>query len=91
MALQTYYPEMGQTPKAADITATSCWGGKHYRIKSKNPILVTRGIEFIKTFKPEDLTEAAQHKVGWHEYKLTNKAFEKLCEVTNINYEMLLD
>lgn len=91
MALCAYHPEMGEKKPEVEIEASLSYYGKHYFVKSKNEIPVKQGIEFLNVLKASELTPEGQKKVGWFEYKMTCKAFEKLCAKSNVGYEMLLD
>lgn len=76
--MHCYYSEMGETkPANTQIEASLGHYGKHYYIKT--PLtLKGRGIAHLHTLTAEELTPAAQHKAGWHEYKVTLAAMEKL-------------
>jgi DNA (cytosine-5)-methyltransferase 1 len=88
--LFTYHPEMGDAKPEAQIEASLSHYGRRYFLCT--PLeLKGRGIEKIGTLKSGDLTPTAQHKVGWHDYKVTEKAFEKICQQYSVSYEMLLD
>ena len=88
--LVCYWPEMGEAKPKADIEASLGHDGKHYYLKSKVE-LSGQGVCFIKTLKTTDLIPAARHKAGWHEYKVTARAFEKICRKHRVSNEMLLD
>ncbi len=90
--LHTYHPEMNQQPNSnATIRANLSHYGRHYFVSSKNPIAIKQGVEFLKTLESSELNELGQYRVGWHEYKMTIKAFDKLCKMEDVNLEMLLD
>lgn len=86
-----YTPEMGETrPADAAIDAQLAHYGKHYFLKT--PLTLSgRGVEFLGQIKASDLVPAAQHKAGWNEYKVTIKAFERICEQHKVACEHLLD
>ena len=84
-----YYPEMGEQRPDALIDAHLGHYGKHYYITSQVE-LKGRGVRYRKTLTASDLTPHAQHKVGWHEYCVTERAFEKICRQYRVAYEMLL-
>lgn len=88
--LACYYPEMGEPKPAAQIEATLYHYGKHYYLKSEVR-LTGRGVEYRGTLEAKDLVPAAQDKVGWHEYKVTLRAFEAICREHRVSHEMLLD
>lgn len=93
MALQSYYPELNQAaPESAKtLRASMAHYGKHYFVYSKDELPGGRGVEFLGRTKAENLTPQAQYRVGWYEYKMTLKAFDKLCVQRNVSYETLLD
>ncbi len=80
---------MGEAKPAAKIEATLGHYGKHYYLKSET-YLQGRGITFIKRYESSDLTPQAQHRVGWFEYKVTERAFETLCRKYPVVTESLL-
>lgn len=91
--LDVFHPEMGEK-RAADavIDASLSHYGKHYFIKTAPHIMLKgRGIKHLNTLTAEQLTPQAQHKVGWHEYKVTIAAFEALCAAHKVSVEQLLD
>lgn len=84
----SYYPEVGEKKPAAQIEAQLCHYGKHYYIKT--PLVLNgRGIVHTGTLTPEQLTPAAQDKVGWHTYKVTEAAFDVLCQKYAVTTESL--
>ena len=87
--LKGYHPEMGEAKPAAQIEAQLSHYGNHYFLKSAIE-LTGRGVTFLKTLVAGDLTPQAQGKVGWHEYKVTARAFKAICEKHAVAYEMLL-
>lgn len=90
MALQVYTPELGQEKPEAQIEAQLSHYGKHYFIKT--PLdLKGQGITFLGELTSEQLVPQAQHKIGWKEYKVTTRAFRKLCEKYAVSKEQLLD
>lgn len=48
-----------------------------------------RGITFLKSYVPTELTEKGQYKTGWNSYKVTDKALAHL--PFNFALEALLD
>ena len=84
-----YTPEMGgQKPDCPMEASRGCYG-KHWFIDP--PLeLKGRGIEFIKKYQEKDFC-SKDHRVGWNEYRVTNRAFEKLKEKYSISQECLLD
>lgn len=96
-----YHPEMGESiPETITTHASLAHYGKHYFVKSLLGPDKIRGVGVVYmgklTVEPDLLKmEKAIHKdskfVGYHEYKLTLKAFEKLEKTVEIGYAMLLD
>ena len=91
MAFIAYTPELGQKRPIVDIEARLSHYGRHYFIKSKNPINIKQGVKFLGKLNSSSLVPTAQRKVGWYEYQMTEKAFSKLCKKTNVGCEMPLD
>lgn len=85
----SYYPEMNEPKPAAEIEARLSHYGKHWFL-STPLVLKGRGIVHRGTLKASDLTPAGQRRVGWHEYKVTEAAFEKLATKYRIVSESLL-
>lgn len=90
MSFTSYTPEMGEKkPEGTQIEASLSHYGTHWFIKT--PLqLKGRGIEYRDTLTASDLTPIAQDKVGWHRYKVTQRAFDKLCEQYAVASESLL-
>jgi len=96
-----YTPEMGEKVDPSITThATLAHYGKHYFVKSilGPDVIKGKGVEYMGRLavNPDLLKmEKAVHKdspyVGYYEYKLTLRAFEKLKETVEIGYAMLLD
>ena len=87
--LDTFCPEMGEV-RAADavIDASHSFGGG-WAIKT--PLTFAgRGVKFLGALKASRLTEAAQHKAGWNEYRVTEKAFKTICESHKVSTEQPL-
>jgi hypothetical protein len=92
MALLSYHPEMHEPKPVALIEASLSHYGKHYFLDT--PLeLKGRGVEFLGVYKASDLcpVPAAQRKVGWRQYKVTLKAFDRIKDEQDVSYEMLLD
>lgn len=92
MSLRMYHPEMGETKPDAQIEASMSHYGKHYFLRT--PLaLGGRGVEYDMTYTAADLipVPAAQRLIGWHRYKVTIKAFERICAQYAVSYEILLD
>lgn len=89
MAVISYWPEMGQKKPVADGDVRHSYSG-HYRITS--PLMFKgRGIKHLGTLRADHLTEQAQHKAGWNEYTVTERALDKLAERFTFAREALLD
>lgn len=85
-----YYSEMGEKrPAAATIDATLSHTGKHWFLKTALT-LKGRGVSLLRTLQAKDLVPQAQHKVGWHEYKVTDAAFEAIKTEHCVACEFLL-
>ena len=86
-----YAPEMGQQkPKGCQIEAHRAYYGSHIFIDT--PLeLKGRGIRFLKTYKPGDLTSSGQYKSGWNAYMVTNRAYDLLKTRYAISWESCLD
>jgi hypothetical protein len=87
----SYTPEMGQKrPDDAEIDAQLSHYGKHYFLDT--PLTLSgRGVLYLCTYSPEQLTGPGQRKAGWHHYKVTIAAYERICEQYTVAYESLLD
>lgn len=84
-----YTPEMGDQKPDCQIEASRGYYGKHWFIDT--PLeLKGRGIELIKKYQEKDFC-SKDHRVGWNEYRVTNRAFEKLKEKYSISQECLFD
>lgn len=93
MAVKMYYPELGEAKPEAQIEASMAHDGRHYFLTTPLTINPGRGIEFVKTYKSTDLCKspAAQRKVGWNEYFVTLKAYERIKAAYAVSCEVLLD
>ena len=86
----TYYPEMGETKPECQIEASRAYYGKHWFLDT--PLeLKGRGITLLRTYTSKELTPAGQYKVGWHEYQVTERAFDKIKAQYSVSIESLLD
>lgn len=86
-----YTPEMGQQkPEGCQMEAHRAYYGGHIFIDT--PLeLKGRGIQFLKTYKPGDLTSSGQYKSGWSTYMVTNRAYDLLKTRYAISWESCLD
>ncbi|MGO4945856.1 hypothetical protein ACTQ50_05555 [Blautia sp. Sow4_E7] len=86
----SYYPEMGEQKPDCQMEAILSYYGKHYFVDT--PIqLKGRGITLVKQYTEKDFCNAGDHRVGWFEYQVTTRAFEKLKEQYSISMERCLD
>ena len=86
----SYTPEMGQQKPECQMEASLAYYGKHYFVDT--PIeLKGRGIMLLRQYEEKDFCTPGDHKVGWYEYCVTKKAFEKLKAEYSISMERLLD
>lgn len=76
-------------PEQAQIDAQLSHYGKHWFLRTpltlKGRGIVHQGVETESSLIPQ-----AQHKAGWNKYKVTEKAFEAICEKHNVATESLL-
>jgi len=88
--IRSYLPELGE-PKPANTVGDVRYGGPgHYTLKT--PLeLKGRGIKNVATLKPDDLTDAAQGKAGWHQYWVSELAMATLEKQYDFAREALLD
>lgn len=88
--LYCYTPEMGEQKPKCQIEAERSYYGRHYHIIT--PLqLKGRGITFDRVLESKNLSKSAQYRLGWREYTVTERAFEKLQEQYTISQELLLD
>lgn len=87
----TYTPEMGQQkPEGCQMEARRAYYGNHVFIDTTLE-LKGRGIQFLKTYSPNDLTRSGQYKSGWNSYQVTNRAYDLLKSQYAIAWESCLD
>ncbi len=84
-----YHPEMGETKPEAQIEAHLGHYGNHWFLTSQVE-LKGRGITLRHILTAGELTEQAQHKVGYFEYRVTEAAFNRICKQHRVSGEMLL-
>lgn len=85
--LKTYHPEMKEQKPVAQIEASLSHYGNHWFLRT--PLqLKGRGITFRGTITAEQVR--SERLVGWHEYKVTEAAFERICEQYDVVSECLL-
>lgn len=87
--LQTYYPEMGEKKPAAQIEAALGHYGKHYYLWT--PLaLKGRGIVYLETDTEHNHPTPGHYRIGWHRYKVTIRAYERLCHDFSVTAAILL-
>lgn len=85
-----YTPEMGQQKPDCQMEASRGYYGKHWYIDT--PLsLKGRGITFLKKYTDNDFYMPGNYRVGWNEYRVTDRAFDKLKEQYTISQRVLLD
>lgn len=89
MSLQSYCPEMKETKPEAQIEASLAHYGNHWFLRT-TLTLKGRGITDRGPIKASELTEKGQRLAGWNQYKVTERAFETLCEKYTVVTESLL-
>ena len=80
MALQTYYPELGESKPVVDISATLSHYGRHYFLRTRLE-LSGRGV------KLEDVNA----ETGVRRYKVTTNAFDAIKAKHAVGMQILLD
>lgn len=89
MAHLMYHPEMGEKRPQGQIEANLGYYGEHYFLRT--PLaLKGQGIKFLETETKDSLGPCSQHKAGWHRYKVTLQAFDRLCQQYDVVSELLL-
>ena len=87
--LKSYYPEMREPKPAAEIEARMSHDGRHWYLDTPL-VLKGRGIKHLGTLTADQLTREGQRKVGWHEYRVSEAAFQRLAERHDISTACLL-
>ena len=88
-----YHPEMGgKCPEHVTTHATLAHYGKHYFLRSTlgPDVIRGRGVEYDGVSTAEQLVPGSKF-VGYHNYKVTIRAYEQLKKRTAIGLEILLD
>lgn len=88
--LTSYTPEMNEKrPETAQIDANLSHYGQHWFLRTpltlKGRGIVHQGVETAETLVPQ-----AHHKAGWNKYKVTEKAFDAICERYHVATESML-
>ena len=86
--LQTYHPELGEVKPAATIEARLAHNGRHYFIYSKSA-LTGRGVTLLGIVQPGEMMNSRRD--GWHHYKVTMAAFDRISAAADVAMEVLLD
>jgi len=86
-----HYPEM-QGNSIADIQAeNTCIGSRPYRVTSRNPLHISRGIDFNGLVGEIGANNTPNKRVGWHKYYMTKSAFRNLTKTHEVVLNCLLD
>ena len=81
---------MGGAKPDCQMEASRGYYGGHWFIDT--PLEIKgRGITFLKKYTDKDFCTLGHYRVGWNEYRVTNKAFDKLKEQYTISQEVCLD
>ena len=86
--LKTYYPEMGEKKPTAFIEAQLSHGGTHWYLTTRFE-LKGQGIRYLKTYGDDNTY--SNRLVGFHEYKVTQRAFNKIKTLYDVVQQRLLD
>ena len=86
----SYTPEMGQSRPDCQMEARRAYYGNHFFVDT--PLeLKGRGIKLLRTYGQNDFCQPNDHRIGWNEYQVTKRAFEKLKQQYSISQEVCLD
>lgn len=88
--VHSFTPEMGQRKVNCQLEVTIGHYGSYY---IKTPLeLKGQGIKFIQTYTADGLVHGSASRLcGWHEYKVTDRAYDKLKQQYSISREANLD
>lgn len=92
MSMHAYYPEMQQVaPVVVNSHASLSHYGEHYFLRSTvGPDQIKgRGIKYLGQLTAERMVPGSKF-VGYHEYKVTVAAMDKLEKTLEIGLEMML-
>lgn len=90
--IHTFYPEMHERKVNCQLTASLSYYGTHYFVDSPDLLSPGRGIILVSQYTADRFTNGeANPKVGWYEYKVTSRAFDKLKTQYSISMERHLD
>lgn len=82
---QGYHPEMNEKRPDCQIEANLSHYGKHWFLYT--PLTLSgRGVEFLGSCD----SDYGQRRTNWNRYKVTQKAFDKICSQHSVSSEMLL-
>lgn len=85
------YPEMWGNSEAEIQAENTFIGKKSYRVVSKKPIEIKRGIEAAGKVDEIGANNIPNKRAGWYKYYMTQSAFEKLASNNSITLNCLLD
>lgn len=88
--IHSFTPEMGQRKVNCQLEVTIGHYGSYY---IKTPLeLKGQGIKFVQTYTANELVGGSASRLcGWNQYKVTDRAFDKLKQQYSISSERLLD
>lgn len=89
MGLRTWHPEMGEAKPEAEIDASLSHYGRHWFLRTRL-VLSGRGVELLGVETAETLVPEAAHRIGERRYKVTERAFERICGEHAVRSESLL-
>ena len=87
--LKTYHPEMGEPKPEGHMEARLAHYGQHYYVTTPMDLKGV-GITKIKILTASTLTPEARHKAGWFKFRVTMRAFAKLCETYDVTEAIML-
>ncbi len=88
MSHTAYYPEMSEVKPVGQIEASLSHYGKHWFLRT--PLALSgRGVSLVDTYT-EANTVPGSRCLGWNRYKVTESAFERICEQYEVVSEMML-
>lgn len=85
------YPEMWGNSEAEMQAENTCIGNRPYRVTSKQPIVISRGIEAAGQVGEFGANMTPNKRVGWFKYYMTKSAFDKLTKNNAVVLNCLLD
>lgn len=85
------YPEMWGDSVAEIQAENTCIGSRPYRVTSKQPLTVSRGVEPCGQVGEFGENMTKNKRVGWFKYYMTRKAFENFTKTNAVELNCLLD